>query len=149
MQTPSDSKDTVTITYSGRTEDGIEFDRATDDAPLTFTIGSGTVMPSIELTVSSMKEGETRRFILTPQQAFGEHKEELVQTLPHTAFGGNLPQPGMIVGLKVHQDGQDIKVPAMVMQVEKDQITVDYNHPLAGKMLEYTVTLKKRRPADS
>ncbi len=132
--------DTVTITYTAVLENGELIEQT--DKPLTLPIGSSTVCPAVEACLFGMEPGQTRVIHVQPEDAYGLHEPELVQDIPLASFQGRFtPQPGMILSLNVAQEGQVCKVPATVTAVGSDTVTVDYNHPLAGKVVVYTVKL--------
>ena len=135
--------DYVTITYEGTLESGEVFESATEESPFEFALGQQCVFPSFESGIIGMAPGETRTIKVGPEEAYGKRRDELVQTLNRSAFGDKTdPQPGMIVGMTMKKEDQEHQVPAMIMAVDGDQITVDYNHPLAGQELLYKITLK-------
>lgn len=136
-------KDTVTVSYTGRRENSEIFGAATEKNPLRFELGSEGILTSFSAAIVGMKEGESREFTLTPPQAFGDRRDELVQTLPRSNFGKGIdPKPGMILGMNMEKDGVQHKVPAQVTKVAEDMVTIDYNHPLAGETLFYQVTVE-------
>ncbi len=135
--------DYVAITYEGTLVNGEVFEAATEEAPLEFMVGQDTVFPSFEEGLLGMKPGETRTITVSPEEAYGPRIEELVQTFDRKVFGDRLdPQPGMVVGMTVERDGRNQQVPASIVAVENDRVTVDYNHPLAGEELHYRITLR-------
>ena len=132
--------DTVTITYTAALENGELIEQT--EQPLTLPIGSGRVCPAVEACLFGMEPGQTRVIHVQPEDAYGLHQAELVQEIPLTTFQGRLvPQVGMVLALNVEREGQVCQVPATVTAVSNDTITVDYNHPLAGKVIVYTVKL--------
>ncbi len=135
--------DYVTITYEGTLESGEVFESATEESPFEFALGQQCVFPSFESGIIGMAPGETRTVKVGPEEAYGKRRDELIQTLNRSAFGDETdPQPGMIVGMTMKKEDQEHQVPAMIMAIDGDQITVDYNHPLAGQELLYKITLK-------
>jgi len=136
-------KDTVTIYYTGRKQNGEIFDSATEEKPLRFELGEEGVLPDFSAAIVDMAEGERKEFTLVPAQAFGDKQPELVQALPRKSLGKGIdPKPGMILGMILERDGVQHQVPALVTEVGSDTVTVDYNHPLAGETLSYEVTVK-------
>ena len=135
--------DYVTITYEGTLASGEVFESAPEESPFEFTLGQQCVFPSFESGIIGMAPGETKTIKVGPEEAYGTRQEDLVHTLDRSAFGEKTePQPGMIVGMTIEKDGQEHQVPAMIMAVNGDQVTVDYNHPLAGQELLYKITLQ-------
>jgi FKBP-type peptidyl-prolyl cis-trans isomerase 2 len=135
--------DYVTIIYEGTLESGEVFESATEEGPFEFTVGQQCVFPSFESGIIGMAPGETRTIKVSPEEAYGTRREDLIHTLNRSAFSEKTdPQPGMIVGMTMEKDGEKHQVPAMIMAIDGDQITVDYNHPLAGQELLYKITLQ-------
>ena len=136
--------DFVTLIYEGSLEDGEIFESSSDTGPLNFQIGSGTVMPCFEEGVIGMKIEETKAINLAPKEAYGERQDELVQSINRSSLGKNADiKPGIVVGMDMEKDGQTHQIPAMVTDVQGDMVTIDYNHPLAGKEIIFKITLKE------
>jgi FKBP-type peptidyl-prolyl cis-trans isomerase 2 len=134
--------DYVTITYEGTLKSGEIFDSATAESPFEFTVGQKCVFPSFETGMIGMKPGETRKIKVGFEESYGQRRAELVQTLERSSFGDKIDlQPGLILGMTLDKDGQKHQVPAMIMAIKGDQVTVDYNHPLSGQELHYKITL--------
>ncbi len=134
--------DTVTITYKATLKSGEVIDATPENKPLTLSIGDGKIFPAVEVSLLGMEPGQTRTVTIAPEDAYGPHYKELVHTLPRSIFEGKIePRPGMILSLALEKDGREEQVPATVLSVNNDTVTVDYNHPLAGKPITYTVTL--------
>ena len=133
----------VAIFLQGRLEDGEIFEKTPEDHPVIITLGQGNFFPVIEKELLEMKPGETRTFALSADQAYGPRHEHLIQMIDKSVFGNMIvPQPGMILSLTLNGDKGPEKVPAAVVSVSSDHVTVDYNHPLAGKDVIYEVTLQ-------
>ena len=134
--------DTVTIAYTATLENGELIDKSQKDKPVTLSIGGGKLFKAVEACLFGMEPGETRRVNIQPEDAYGHHIQELVQEVPLAGFKRkNEPKPGMILALTMQKDGEDHKIPAMVVSLNDETVTVDYNHPLAGQVIVYTVTL--------
>ncbi len=132
--------DTVTITYTAALENGELIEQT--DTPVLVSIGSGSICPAVEACLFGMKPGQTRVIRVQPEDAYGLHQAELVQNIPLTAFQGKLnPELGMILSLNMQREGKSCQVPATVIAVQDNAVTVDYNHPLAGQIIVYTVNL--------
>jgi peptidylprolyl isomerase len=131
--------DTVKIHYTGTLEDGSQFDSSAGRDPLEFTLGSGQVIPGFDDAVSGMAVGDKKTVNISPADAYGERHEQLVQEVPHSALPDDLsPQVGM--GLQAQgPDGQVMNL--TVTSVGEESITVDGNHPLAGKALNFDIEL--------
>jgi FKBP-type peptidyl-prolyl cis-trans isomerase 2 len=133
--------DTVSVHYKATLENG-DLIEESGDKPLTLAIGRGTLFPAVEACLFGMEPGETRVINVQPEDAYGHHVPDLVQKIPLANFKGKIdPRPGMILSLNLERDGQNHKIPATVVSVDEDTVTVDYNHPLAGQVIVCTVTL--------
>ncbi len=134
--------DTVTVNYTAALETGEMIEKKYAKEPLTVSIGSGALCKAVEACLFGMEPGQSRVISVEPEDAYGPHHEELVQRIPLANFQGKLdPRPGMILSLAVDREGKQHKVPATITEVHEDAITVDYNHPLAGRIIVYEVTL--------
>ncbi|MCI5211608.1 MAG: peptidylprolyl isomerase [Candidatus Electrothrix sp. ATG2] len=134
--------DTVTVNYTASLETGEVIEQQYATEPLTVSIGSGALCKAVEACLFGMEPGQSRVIRVEPEDAYGLHHKELVQQIPLAHFQGKLdPKPGMILSLNVDRDGEQHKVPATITEVHEESITVDYNHPLAGRAIVYEVTL--------
>ncbi|MFH1019896.1 MAG: peptidylprolyl isomerase [Pseudomonadota bacterium] len=140
MQRVSEN-DSVTIVYDGLLSTGEKFDSSQDTGPLQFQLGTGSVLPAFEQAVLGMAAQETKSIIVTAQDAYGLKNEDLIMTVSRQGLGDQSVAPGMILGMNMEQDGQQHKVPATVLSVDAQTVTVDFNHPLAGQDITYRITL--------
>ncbi len=131
--------DTVKIHYTGTLEDGSQFDSSQGREPLEFELGSGQVIPGFDKAVAGMAVGESKQVTIPPEEAYGPHREQMVQEVPKTALPPDLsPEIGMALSAR-GQDGAEMRL--TVTEVGDDTITVDANHPLAGKPLNFDIEL--------
>lgn len=132
----------IAVSLKGEIKNGETFEKTPDDHPLLLVLGQSTIFPKMEEVLGQMEPGETQSVQLTPEEGYGPHYQELVQQINTTNFNSAIqPAPGMILSLNVEKNGKQEKVPATVVSVDDDTVTVDYNHPLAGKTVIYTMTL--------
>ncbi len=133
------SGDTVKIHYTGTLEDGTQFDSSQGRDPLEFQLGSGQVIPGFDKAVEGMAVGESKRVAIPPEEAYGEHQDQMVQDVPKSALPPEIePEVGMALSAR-GQDGAEMRL--TVTGVNDDTITVDGNHPLAGKELNFDIEL--------
>lgn len=133
--------DTVHIHYTGTLEDGTQFDSSAGRDPLEFTVGGGQVIPGFDQAVEGMAVGDSKKVNVAPEQAYGEHHDQMVQEVPKSALPPEMePEVGQSLSAK-NQDGQEILL--TVTEVKDDAIVVDGNHPLAGKALNFEIELVK------
>ena len=136
------NNDTVLISFVGKLDNGEVFMTVEKDKPFQVMIGNSDLPPTLEQELIKMKFGETRKVRVSPDEGYGPRQKELVQVIDNQKMVDSLkPIPGMIIALKVDKEGSEEKVPATVISVDGSQVTVDYNHPLAGHHLTYELTL--------
>lgn len=140
--------DMVTIAFTGKLDNGEIFIAVDEQEPLHTKIGDSDLPPTVEQTLLQMTVGETRKIRIAPEEGFGVRQKVLLQTIDSRQMIDTLhPKPGMILSLKVDKDGVEQRVPATVISVEGTEVTVDYNHPLAGHHLTYELTLVAIQPS--
>ncbi|UCD10631.1 MAG: peptidylprolyl isomerase [Nitrospinaceae bacterium] len=133
------SGDSVTLEYTGTLGDGTVFDSSKGKSPLTFKLGEGRVIPGFEKAVMGMKKGEEKKFTLQPAEAYGDANPELVHQFPRSEFPqGQEPKVGMMMMLG-GPNGQQAR--ATITEVTHESVTLDMNHPLAGKALTFQIQL--------
>lgn len=115
--------------------------------PLEFTMNDGTLIPSLELALYGLREGQEQTLELEPEQAFGLSDPNNVHQLPREQFPAEMElQPGLVIGFEIEQ-GEEL--PGSVQSVDNDTVTVDFNHPLAGKtIILHTEVLSIEPPDD-
>lgn len=137
--------DRVKVHYTGKLEDGTVFDSSLEGEPLEFTIGSGEIIPGFEDEIIGMEEGEKKTFTIPTDKAYGPHREELMLTVGRDEFPPDI-QPSEGQQLQLRQpDGRVFYV--VVIEVNEKTVTLDANHPLAGKDLTFDVELVEILPA--
>lgn len=124
--------DTVTFNYEGRIEDGSTF-HTFDEDPLVVEIGSGSLVKGLEEELIGMKTGEEKEFKVSPEQGYGEENPEMAQTVEAKLFAKAdiTPKVGMV-----------LKTPhgnCHITEILEDTVKISYNHPLAGRALDYKV----------
>jgi peptidylprolyl isomerase len=131
--------DKVKVHYTGRLNDGTVFDSSKDREPLEFQLGQGELIPGFEHAVDGMTPGETKTIDISADQAYGQHREELIQKVPRQQFPTDIE---FQVGQRF-QIGQQEEQPMIVQvtEVTESNITLDGNHPLAGKNLTFDIEL--------
>lgn len=131
--------DTVKVHYTGKLEDGTVFDTSIDRDPLQFTIGKGQMIPGFEQAVLGMNPGESKTIRIPTDEAYGTRREEMVMVVDRNQLPADLnPEVGQQLQNR-QPDGQTIVV--TVTEVSESSVTVDANHPLAGKDLTFDIQL--------
>ena len=137
--TQAKNGDTVKVHYTGKLDNGTVFDSSADREPLEFTIGEGQLIADFEQAVIDMNPGESKTIKIPCDNAYGPHREEMLMVVDRSQFPGDL-EPKIDQKLQVrHPDGEESVV--TVVDVNEANVTLDANHPLAGKDLTFEIQL--------
>ena len=130
--------DKIKVEYEGALEDGTVFDSSTlKGCPFEFEVGSGQLLRKLEEAIIGMNIGEEKEITLSPEDAYGEHKSEFLKEISKDYFPADQEiEPGMFF-MMVMQDGR--QTPVKIYSVSGNIITIDLNHPLAGKTLIFKI----------
>ena len=131
------------VHYKGTFDDGTVFDSSEGREPLVFELGKNQVIPGFEKAVASMKEGEKKKITIEADEAYGQPREELIQTVPKEMLGelASTVKEGIVLG--VNHPASPQPIPAKVVKVDDNSVTLDMNHPLAVKKLHFELELVK------
>ncbi|WP_456480628.1 FKBP-type peptidyl-prolyl cis-trans isomerase [Nautilia sp.] len=132
------------IEYTVKNSKGEVVDSNKGQAPLEFVAGQGQIIPGLEKEVEGMEIGEEKTVTVKADEAYGQRNEEWVETLPKEQFEGIDLQKGMTL-YGQSPDGQTIAV--TVVDFDDSNVTIDYNHPLAGEDLTFDVKVVTKRDA--
>ena len=125
------------VHYTGKLADGTIFDTSEGRQPLEFKLGSGQVIPGFEQAVQGMELNEEKKIQVASQEAYGPVREDLKRDFPLDMLGDQEVTEGQELWFKSPQG----PVPGKILALAADTFTVDFNHPLAGKDLEFSVKL--------
>ncbi len=135
--------DTVKIHYTGKLDDGNVFDSSLDRDPLEFKIGGNQVIEGFEDAVIGMSPMENKTTTISSDKAYGEYRDDMVIEVDKAQFPDNIdPEVGQQLELR-QENGQ--KVVVSVTDVNDAEVTLDANHPLAGKDLIFEIQLLEIR----
>ncbi|MCC1482003.1 FKBP-type peptidyl-prolyl cis-trans isomerase [Roseibaca sp. Y0-43] len=128
---------TVRIHYTGTLDDGTVFDSSEGRDPLEFTLGSGQIIPGLDRAIDGMATGETKSVTIAAAEAYGDYHPEARQEVPREQIPAEIPLDlGTMLNMQT-PDGRQI--PVQVAEVTETTVTLDANHPLAGKALTFAV----------
>jgi len=128
--------DKIKVEYTGSFEDGEVFDASEKHGqPLEFEAGKGMVVPGFDAAVVGMNAGEEKKITLKPDEAYGVPNEQAIQKVPKDKFPPEAKE-GMMIGVPL-PSGQQI--PAKITKIDDKEVTIDMNHPLAGKTLVFKI----------
>jgi len=131
--------DRISVNYTGKFETGEVFDSSEGRTPLKFTVGTGQLIRGFDDAVVGMTAGEKKTVTVTPDNGYGERKEDFVVDMPRSNIP---PDMQLTVGMQVQLvDQSGTPIPASVAEILDDVIKMDLNHPLSGKTLTFNIEI--------
>lgn len=131
--------DTVKIHYTGTLHDGTTFDSSSGRDPLEFQVGSGQIIPGLDKAIPGMTVGDQKKVEIPCAEAYGDANPEARQAVPRDQIPAEIP---LTVGAQLQmQTPTGQVVPVIVADVSETEVTLDANHPLAGKDLVFDIEL--------
>ncbi len=135
----------VALNYTLKNDDGDVVDSSEGREPLAYLHGANNLIPGLEKELEGKTEGAKFNTSIAPDEAYGEIREELIQTIDKSMFQGvESIEPGMTF-VAQGEGGQQQQV--RVTEVSGEQVTVDANHPMAGQTLHFEVEVMEVRDA--
>jgi peptidylprolyl isomerase len=134
----------VQMSYKGTLADGSVFSQSDAGKPLEFLVGAGTLIPTLEKAMMGMKVGDKKSITVKAADAYGEYDKAAVRVVPRAQFPKDLE---VKVGERYQVSGQGGPMVVTVSAMTDTTVTIDFNHPLAGKDLTFEVTVVKIRDA--
>lgn len=138
--------DTVKIHFTCKLDDGSIFDSSKNKEPLHLTLGMQQIVLGFEMAVIGMGLNETKSFELTPDQAYGPYIKDMVKLISRSQFSP-LANPEVGMEFRITRDDGETDT-VRVTEVTESSVTIDANHPLAGKRLFFEVTLVEIIPGN-
>ena len=130
--------DTVRAHYTGTLDDGTVFDSSRERDPLEFVQGQGMLMPGFESAVEGHEAGDVVSVTIAPEEAYGEADPELIFTVPRAQVPDHIP---LNVGVPLQLSNEQGQMDVTITEVGPEEITLDANHPLAGKSLTFEIEI--------
>ena len=119
--------------------DGQTIETSQGKQPLEYVDGEGQIIPGLAQGLEGLKAGDEKKIVVSPKDAYGEVNPQAVQEIPKTSFPKDFQaKQGMVIEVK---DDKGNALPAVIGEVKKDTIVINFNHPLAGKTLEFNVKI--------
>lgn len=129
----------VTLNFALSLEDGSEVDSNFDKDPVSFTVGDGSLLPGFERALFGLKPGDEATFSIAPEAGFGQPNENNIQVIKRDQFeAGDELESGMVFSFADAAGGE---LPGVVTEFDDEEVTVDFNHPLAGRTLSFKVSI--------
>lgn len=144
-QLPVGPNTKVTLHFSLALEDGSEVDSNFDGKPATFVVGDGNLLPGFEKALFGLVPGAEGVFDILPEQGFGPHNPSNIQRFSRKDFAADLElAPGLMLSFA---DASQSELPGVVAALENDVVMVDFNHPLAGHTITFSVKILDVAPS--
>ena len=125
----------VTMHFAIKLEDGQIIDSNFDKNPVEFEVGDGNIPEGFESALTGLKVGEHVELTIAPERGFGQHNPSNIQRMKRSDFKDMDLEPGLVVSFQ--EPGGEI--PGVVVEFDDKHVSVDFNHPLAGKTLTFEV----------
>jgi FKBP-type peptidyl-prolyl cis-trans isomerase SlpA len=132
----------VTLHFSLALENGHIIDSNCEGNPATFSVGDGNLLPGFESSLLGLEVGDEREFIISPENAFGQHNAQNVQAVDR----GNFDESELEIGSILSFQNGDGELPGVIIALEENQVMVDFNHPLSGKNIVFQVKILEISP---
>jgi FKBP-type peptidyl-prolyl cis-trans isomerase SlpA len=128
----------VTLHFALKLYNGDVVDSTFDKKPATFKVGDGNLLPGFEQAIYGLKAGDKRSLSISPEQGFGQGNPQNIQVMPRSQFQEMELSEGLLV---IFNDAANAELPGVVKAFDDSQVTIDFNHPLAGKALSFDVEI--------
>ena len=128
----------VTLHFAIKLENGDVVDSTFDKQPATFKVGDGNLLPGFEQALFGLKGGDKRSLPIMPEQGFGQPNPQNQQVMPRSQFKDMELTEGLLV---IFNDAANTELPGVVKTFDDTHVTIDFNHPLAGKTLTFDVEI--------
>jgi FKBP-type peptidyl-prolyl cis-trans isomerase SlpA len=128
----------VTLHYRIALENGQPLISTFEGTPATLQLGAGELLPNLERVLAGIEEGKLQQFTLAPDEAFGEHKSELVERVQRRHMAEENIEAMSIMEFTA-PDGS--RYSGLVREIDEQSALIDFNHPLAGKTIQFEVKI--------
>ena len=129
----------VTLNFALVLDDGSEIDSNFEKEPASFSVGDGSLLPGFERALFGLKSGDEATLEILPEEGFGQPNDNNLQTIKRDQFDvGSELEAGMVFSFADAAGGE---LPGFVKTFDADEVTVDFNHPLAGRTLSFRVAI--------
>ncbi|WP_415889498.1 FKBP-type peptidyl-prolyl cis-trans isomerase [Neptuniibacter sp. SY11_33] len=129
---------TVTLHFAIKLEDGQIIDSNFDAEPATFTVGDGNLLEGFEKSLFGLEEGAKQTLKILPENGFGMSNPSNIQNVPRSQFEGMELEQGLVISFADAGNGE---LPGVIAEFDDKMVSVDFNHPLAGKKLDFQVEI--------
>lgn len=129
---------TVTLHFAIKLEDGQIIDSNFESEPATFSVGDGNLLEGFEKALFGLEEGAKQTLKVLPENGFGMPNPSNIQKVPRSQFDGMELEQGLVISFADAGNGE---LPGVISEFDDKMVAVDFNHPLAGKQLNFEVEI--------
>ena len=133
----AEAKKVVSIEYTLKDDDGTVLDTSEGRAPLAYLHGANNIVPGLEKAIEGKAVGDSVDATVPPTEAYGERDDKAIRNIPVRKLPEKRPEPGSILQVQTEAGPRHVTV----LSVRGDYANIDFNHPLAGKTLHFSVTV--------
>lgn len=134
----------VTLNFALKLSDGSVIDTTFGKKPATFSVGDGKLLPGFEEAIQGLEVGASDTFVIKPEKGFGQSNPNNIQVFARDQF----KDVDLIEGLMISfADAQKAETPGVVKSFDEQEVTIDFNHPLAGRNVHFQVEIIDIQPA--
>ena len=135
----------VYLNFSVSLEDGSEVDSNFGGEPVAFVVGDGSLLPGFERLLFGMSAGQRQLFQVAPEDGFGQPHANNVQYLPRAQFEDDELEIGLMYSFADAGGGE---LPGLIVGFDDEEVTIDFNHPLAGRNILFDVLVHRVEPVE-
>ncbi|GHD37820.1 FKBP-type peptidyl-prolyl cis-trans isomerase [Halioglobus pacificus] len=136
----------VFLNFSVSLEDGSEVDTNFGGEAVDFVVGDGSLLPGFERAMFGMTAGQRQVFTIAPEDAFGQPNDNNVQEIPRSQFDDDIDlQIGLVFSFADASGGE---LPGMIVSFDDETVSIDFNHPLAGRTILFDVQVHRVEAAE-
>lgn len=136
----------VSLDYTLKNNAGEVLDSSQGREPLVYLHGVGALIPGLENEIDGMEKGQTKIVVVQPEHAYGVKSDDLLHVVPKSGFQGD---EEMQVGMQVQLETEQGPAIATISKIDGEDVTLDLNHPLAGEVLTFDISIADVREATS
>lgn len=135
----------VTLQYKLRLDDGTLVEESEPDDPLIYLHGHDNIIPGLEKALDGMKVGEKKTVVVEPEEGYGDYDPEDIGRISREGLPDDFaPEVGMLIPI-IDEEGNEAEV--LIVEMDDEDITVDFNHPMAGERLHFEIEITDLREA--
>ncbi|MBT5388967.1 MAG: FKBP-type peptidyl-prolyl cis-trans isomerase [Porticoccaceae bacterium] len=132
-----DTGTSVKLHFALALEDGHVVDSNFESQPATFKVGDGNLLLGFEAVLMGLVDGDEREFTIPPENAFGQHNPQNIQSVER----GNFAEEDLEIGAIYSFQNGDGELPGVIIEVGDKEVMIDFNHPLAGKNIIFRIKI--------